>query len=270
VANGGQTAIRGYLIQTLIALLDALEDGREWQSVTLEPNVDSDKVDILWKYSDGTKAVQVKSSVNPFSKGDIERWAMELESWREADEYELVLVGIPASPTVARIRKEGTVAVPPPKNLDLPAFKEQAAHRLDRLLQKHDLYRGDADHREMLAGALSEKLATLSTGGHKLTRSALVNLLTGWLASTAETGGVCTVSSKTVRIIRVFVSSPEDVSEERAVLDELCASIALKVKHCACAWRCSPGSGMPHHKLDRVVRRCSMGRCHLTTSTSAS
>ena len=69
--TGGQAAIRGYLVQTLIALLDALDDKKSWQSVTLEPNIESDKVDILLKNSAVAKAVQVKSSQNPFSRGDV-------------------------------------------------------------------------------------------------------------------------------------------------------------------------------------------------------
>ena len=61
--SGGQSAIRGFLVQTLIALLEALKDKPPWTSVTLEPNLTSDKVDILWAYRDGSKkAVQVKSS----------------------------------------------------------------------------------------------------------------------------------------------------------------------------------------------------------------
>ena len=50
--GGGQPAIRGYLVQTLIALLEAVDDQRQRTSVTLEPNVDSDKVDILWQFPD--------------------------------------------------------------------------------------------------------------------------------------------------------------------------------------------------------------------------
>ncbi|MCY2992348.1 MAG: hypothetical protein NTY19_31360 [Planctomycetota bacterium] len=46
---GGPVAIRGFLAQTLIGLLEALDDKRAWDSVTLEPNVDSEKVDILWE-----------------------------------------------------------------------------------------------------------------------------------------------------------------------------------------------------------------------------
>jgi hypothetical protein len=47
VTRGGQLAIRGFQVQTLIALLEALGEEGLWTSVTLEPNVDSEKVDIL-------------------------------------------------------------------------------------------------------------------------------------------------------------------------------------------------------------------------------
>jgi hypothetical protein len=224
---GGQAAIRGYLVQTLIALLDALDGEKPWRSVTLEPNIESDKVDILWKYPSGAKAVQVKSSRNPFRKGDVERWAAELESWRKADEYELVLVGTPGTRSVAKIGKVGSVSVPPPKNLDLGGFKKQAAHDLDRFLRKHNLDPGDPGDREMLVEALTGNLTTLATDGRELTRSDLVSLLTDWILPATESAATdaCAHSCDTARIIRVFVSSPEDVSEERAQLDEICASI---------------------------------------------
>jgi len=180
MTNGGQLAVRGFLVQTLIALLDALDEERTWTTVTLEPNIDSEKVDILWEFSDGRKAVQVKSSQNPFNKSDVERWASELESWRQADEYELLLVGTPGSPSVAHLRRVGNVTVPPARNLDLRAFTEQAAQRLDRFLQNNNLPSGDADYREMLAGALTDRLVTLSTEGRRLTRSELVQLLSSW------------------------------------------------------------------------------------------
>ncbi len=55
--GGGQVAIRGFQVETLIALLKALGEERLWTSVTLEPNVDSEKVDILWQYPSRTEAV---------------------------------------------------------------------------------------------------------------------------------------------------------------------------------------------------------------------
>lgn len=49
VAMGGQAAIRGYLLQTLVAVLDVLSTD-DWLSVQLEPKDRSQNVDILWGY----------------------------------------------------------------------------------------------------------------------------------------------------------------------------------------------------------------------------
>ncbi|MCY2992444.1 MAG: toll/interleukin-1 receptor domain-containing protein [Planctomycetota bacterium] len=179
---GGSVAIRGFLVQTLIGLLEALDDKRAWNSVTLEPDVDSEKVDILWEYPDGTKkAVQVKSSQNPFVETKVETWAADLEAWQQADEYELVLVGI-VTPAVAKLHRIGKVAVPAPKTLDILALKEQAAQKLNHFLKQRRLPHGDPDHLEMLVGSLVDRLETFSTDGTPLKREALITKLRTWLA----------------------------------------------------------------------------------------
>ena len=61
----GNAGIRGYLIQTIICVLDDLEKDNNWLSVTLEPMDESEKVDIRLKYPNHiTKVCQVKSSQN--------------------------------------------------------------------------------------------------------------------------------------------------------------------------------------------------------------
>ncbi len=228
---GGQAAIRGFLVQTLIGLLEALDNDPPWESVTLEPDVDSEKIDLLWGYTDGTtKAVQVKSTENQFRKSDLNRWAKELEKWHRADQYELVLVGQHASAAVAKLRHAGKVSIPPAKNLDIPAFREQAAHKLDRFLKKHKLPHADGDQRAMLADALATNLATLSTKGKPLTRAALVKKIKEWVpqaaASTAsQPPGNSVPATSTPRRIRIFVSSPGDVAAERNALKRVVASI---------------------------------------------
>lgn len=208
--------MRGFVVQTLIALLDALEDEAAWISVALEPNVDSEKVDILWQYTDGSrKAVQVKSSQNPFTEGDVKKWAAGLEAWRKADCYELRLVGVPGSAAVAAIKRVGQVTVPQPKNLDLSAFKKEAAYLLVRFLESQRLPAQNADRLDDLVALLTENLASSSVTGQALTRPGLAELLNGWLTRT----------DATVRLVRVFVSAPPDVAQERAALDEIVASI---------------------------------------------
>ena len=77
--SGGTVAFRGFLVQTLIGVLDALDKDHAWEFVTLEPDDGSEKVDILWEYAGPrTKAVQVKSTKNEFGKTEVERWAEDL------------------------------------------------------------------------------------------------------------------------------------------------------------------------------------------------
>ena len=85
----GQFSIKGYLYQSLVALLDSFKI--DWESVCVEPNDESEKVDIRWKYSDGRiVVVQVKSSINPFNLSSIKRWAKDLRnSTPNANEYKL-------------------------------------------------------------------------------------------------------------------------------------------------------------------------------------
>ena len=60
--SGGKVAQRGFLVQTLIGILNSFQDAA-WGTVELEPDTDDDKTDILWTYNDNTsKATQIKSS----------------------------------------------------------------------------------------------------------------------------------------------------------------------------------------------------------------
>ncbi|MGA2140484.1 MAG: ATP-binding protein [Verrucomicrobiia bacterium] len=178
--TGGQAGVRGYLAQTLIALLDVLLGGLHLKSVTLEPNHTSEKFDILLELSTKRRAIQVKSSANQFTEGDVRRWAGEMEESGSAEEYHLCLVGL-HSTAVAGLGQVGKVTIDR-KNLDLSAFREQAAHRLDRFLRAEGLDRGTAEQREMLADALTTQLAAYSTKGQRLSRADLIKLLKTWVA----------------------------------------------------------------------------------------
>ena len=91
---GGQASLSGYLVQTIIAILESL-DKNDWKSVCIEPNDEHEKVDIKWICDDGSKSVyQVKSSQNPFSLSDTKKWAQELKSsTTDAKSYTLFLIG---------------------------------------------------------------------------------------------------------------------------------------------------------------------------------
>ncbi len=192
--TGGPDAIRGYLVQTLIALLDGLRTEEAFVFVRLihEPQDMSNKFDLLWEYPHGKRAVQVKSSVNPFSPADLRRWAGEMQAATGADEYLLCLIGLP-SRGAARMKQVGKVAVEI-RNLDLPAFFEQAAFRLDRFLRDVEIDPGPPEERLMLAEALTTHLQTYAVMGKPLTRDDLVKLLRTWVIQAPRKGPLISVT----------------------------------------------------------------------------
>jgi hypothetical protein len=123
---GGPVAIRGYLVQTLVALLDIAQADPPFKEITLEPAHAADQFDFVWSDACGAFAVQVKSTINEFKKPDVEAWAKKLEAVRKTETCRLVLVGN-CHTSLAQVRKIGSVAVER-KNLDLPGLFHEAAH----------------------------------------------------------------------------------------------------------------------------------------------
>ena len=185
---GGQDGNRGYLIQAVVALLSSLDDAT-WQSVSLEPNISSDKVDILWISPSQTKAIQVKSSINQINKPDATRWASDLKEATKADIYELILVG-PSSNSVARLGTQDGVSIPCPKNLDIQGLMNEAAHLLDKFLTHEGVAQTSATQREVMVSAIVTKLSAFSTQGRALTRQQLVETLKEWAGAASPSVAV--------------------------------------------------------------------------------
>jgi hypothetical protein len=162
---GGQAGARGYLVQALVCLLDMLTSDQGWTEVALEPNADSEKIDILWHYCDGTRrATQIKSSMNLMDKSNVEAWARELRARGGADYYELRLIGPVSRFTTQNKTIEG-VSVPTPLPLNLPSFIDQSAHKLDQYLESKGVSKVPAFARELLIHSLTSKLMAFSTHG---------------------------------------------------------------------------------------------------------
>lgn len=177
-SSGGQAGNRGYLVQTLVALLDvALNE--TCTTVTIEPDHVSSKFDILWEDSTGQHAIQVKSTSGQFSKSEISSWSFKFKEAAKADDYTLVLVGLmPLAPD--KITSSPAVKLEF-KNLDLDALNEQAAHRLDKFLRRQSLPSGSAWYREMLAGAIASELAKLASKGVRQSRKELIDKIRSWI-----------------------------------------------------------------------------------------
>lgn len=179
----GQDGNRGYLIQTVIALLESLNRS-DWNQLTLEPTHSSDKVDISWYGETATRVCQVKSSINQINQPDAQKWAEELEQQSTADEFTLVLVG-PCSSSVARMGHHGNVTVPCPKNLDFDGLLGLAAHLLDRFLVKEKINAPSPSHRELMVRALVTELSIFASNGAPIERRDFIEQLKAWVKPVA-------------------------------------------------------------------------------------
>lgn len=177
---GGREAIRGFAIQTLICLLDALDDP-DWLSVTVEPDSADDKVDIHWQYDGWSKAVQVKSSQNPIGKGAIEGWCRSLQADGGADKYELRLAG--PLVTGALTGNFGSVHVPAPSSLVVFDLIEQAVTKLERHLLRSGIEAVPLAVRTSLVDICASRLLEGSTKSRPLAREAFDGWLLHWVAT---------------------------------------------------------------------------------------
>lgn len=91
---GGMEASRGFFYQGVASLLTALSGKQDWDKIYVEFPINGDKVDIaLERNGQIIKIIQVKSTVNIFSKSDLVKWMYELVSDKNCPEYELFLMG---------------------------------------------------------------------------------------------------------------------------------------------------------------------------------
>ena len=75
---GGKEGSRGFLYQAFASVLESLTDNR-WDKIYVEFPSSNDKVDIALEREDQIiKCIQVKSTVNFFSKPDIIKWLGDL------------------------------------------------------------------------------------------------------------------------------------------------------------------------------------------------
>ena len=91
---GGKEASRGFLYQGFASVLEALTDKGNWDKIYVEFPTSNDKVDIaLEQQNQIVKCIQVKSTINTFTKSDIKTWLDDLIKDIESPEYELFLIG---------------------------------------------------------------------------------------------------------------------------------------------------------------------------------
>ncbi|MBF2713203.1 hypothetical protein [Agrobacterium vitis] len=177
----GQDAIRGFAVQTLICLLDALRIGvPEWRFVTIEPDIAGDKVDILWEYDNDKLAQQVKSSKNQIGRAAVETWCEELSQSGSADRYQLILAGPIAAAVLEHSPFHG-VSVPTPTSMDTLALIDQAVTKLDRYLLAKAFPLIPLPMREAMVSLIAARLIDGSIRADRVSREVFDGWLQEWI-----------------------------------------------------------------------------------------
>lgn len=219
-------AIRGLLVQTLVALLEVIDAHSSFTEIILEPAIGNEQFDFLWKDAHGSHATQVKSTINTFTKADVMRWAARLRNARTNERCRLVLVGN-THPSLDGIGELCDVTIER-RTLDLGGLIKQAAQEVAAFLENNDKFAGTAQQRIIIVHALIAKLEHHSVDSKPLSRDALIALLTHWIYSTP----VLSLSSESAKV---------DLEQEQRIRDFVKITrnalanfkISLKKKHAA-------------------------------------
>jgi len=90
---GGKEGGRGYLYQGMASVIEAATQDN-WERIYIELQTENDKVDIALETSGIIKtAIQVKSTINSFSKSSLIQWLAALRKDYTCTEYRLFLLG---------------------------------------------------------------------------------------------------------------------------------------------------------------------------------
>jgi hypothetical protein len=182
---GGQHGMRGYLLQTIITVLDSLSQSANWKSVTIEPNDESEKVDIKWELSNGEKKlVQVKSSQNTINYNTAKKWVDDLKNSTEAENYELILIGHTDTKLNTETKIDGVDIIKKPLDFDL--LLSDSIVKLDQFYENKGRTKIQATVKQILINSLNFRLGHDSIYGKTITREQFDNELLKWLSAIEE------------------------------------------------------------------------------------
>ncbi len=214
----GQESIRGYLVQTLVALFEVISD-EGWTSIRLEPGGEEEKADLIFELVGGHKrAIQVKSTAKTFQKAEIRQYAKDLEKTIEADEYRLVLVGsLGARVRLTDIAMIGKVVVPEPVPQMPRTLIAAAAHNLENWMTAHGYSAIPALARELLVRALTNSLEEISTGPDSESRDRFEAKLERWVLS-AYPGAMSSIARDVEVQLRSSIGTSQQTLKQKACL----------------------------------------------------
>lgn len=201
---GGQEGARGYLYQALACTLEALNQ-EFWDKVFIEFKTANDKVDIAFETNNEiVRTIQVKSSINLFSKNDIIKWLVALINDYKSKEYQLYLIGScdkDANKLIKSIKKKNDDTLDKEVEKTLKAINKEIINNnvqisivpfdinvLESLIRdsmnKYISKKGyliDHDTLDMIVKAINYNFMFLSTKGEYITKQSFNENIFGWL-----------------------------------------------------------------------------------------
>lgn len=182
---GGQAGIRGYLLQGIIAVLDSLDINNQWLTVSVEPNDESEKVDIIWDYGNGKrKVVQVKSTKNKFKLSDAKKWAQDLKDGSSnKDDCELYLIGDLDSALYKKKNESLNGSVIRHSDLDIDSLLDIVVGKIDEFFETKGKTAVTIGVRKLIAYNLNFQVAKDSIFGKVHNRSSFDSSLLAYLTT---------------------------------------------------------------------------------------
>lgn len=233
---GGQQGSRGYLYQGIVSIFSAFTENN-WNQISVEYITDNDKVDIaLLSDTDSVlKAIQVKSSINLFTKEDIVTWLTDIINDVSAEEYQLILIGNcqeQANKLIKSIEKLSSNTLDTESKRCLGTFEEQIEGKnVNVLLLPFDedhlmgvirdslnrfiSYKGhtiDFTSLEEICYALLSLHMFLGTKGKVIRKSDYEKRITDWLISSSN--GSMKNGNYSELKINIFSQSDESLSDK--------------------------------------------------------
>lgn len=210
---GGQQGSRGYLYQGIVSIFNACAEP-DWNKISVEYTTPNDKVDIALMSDTGDilKAIQVKSSVNLFTKDNIVTWLTDIMNDVSAKEYQLILIGSCQEPANKLIKSVDKFCSNAPLDLEttqsLGVFSQKLIGKSVRVLllpfdSNHLMgvirdslnrfislqgYTIDFTALEQICYALITLYMFLGTNGKAICKADYEKRITEWLVSSANGG----------------------------------------------------------------------------------
>jgi hypothetical protein len=205
---GGKEGSKGYLYQAIACVLGSIKEDN-WSKVHMEPSTSEDKVDIAFEYEDGGyKVIQVKSSINNFTTGDIFNWFKKLiMDVPNATEYSLILIGTCSNETKREMNcinkfrdiKKDKATIKVIDNLDcviekvkdklsiqlynddINSFEASIMNEFNRFLTDNG-FTVDYYTLQLIVGAVNYQFNKFSTGGNFVTKEKFTTQILEWVS----------------------------------------------------------------------------------------